>query len=122
MSYTINLSNDGKYIILVVKGEINRQIAIPQNQEAHALGKQKGIQRYLVDLTAARNTDTIPDQYDFAYKDMQQAEGIDRLARVAVLVDPGDHSHDFIETVARNSGQDVRIFKNREAAEAYLAD
>lgn len=122
MSYTINLSDDGKYIILIVQGEINRQIAIPQNQEAHALGKQKGINRYLVDLTAARNTDPIPDQYDFAYKDMQQAEGIDHLARVALLVAPGDHSHDFIETVARNAGHDVKIFTDRTLALAHLLD
>ena len=41
MKYTIKPSKDGKYIILKVAGEINRQSAMKQNLEAHALGKNQ---------------------------------------------------------------------------------
>lgn len=39
---------------------------------------------------------------------------------VALLVSPDDHSHDFIETVARNAGLNVTIFTDLQAAKAYL--
>jgi hypothetical protein len=122
MNYTITPSVDGKYIILTVKEEINRKTAMQQNLEAHALGRKLGINRYLVDVTEARNTDSIQDSYDFAYKDMRETEDIDRLARIAVLVSPGDHSHDFIETVSRNTGLTVEIFTDLELAKLFLAD
>ena len=53
---------------------------------------------------------------------MQQAEDIDRNARVAVLRSPGDHSHDFIETVSRNAGLHVKLFTDRAKALAHLLE
>jgi hypothetical protein len=41
---------------------------------------------------------------------------------VAVVVAQGDHSHDFIETVARNSGLNVKLFTDRVEAMAFLED
>ena len=120
MNYTINPSKDGKYIILKIQGEINRQSAMNQNLEAHALGKKLGINRYLVDVTEARNTDSVVESYDFAYKDMKNTEGIDLSACVAVLTSPGDNSHDFIETVAKNSGLNVEIFTDFDLAMQFL--
>jgi len=120
MTYTITPSRDGRYIVLKVFGEINRRIAMKQNVEAHALGRKLGINRYLVDVTEACNTDTVQDSYEFAYKDMNGTEGIDRSARVATLVSPGDHSHDFIETVCRNAGLNVKLFTDPEMARSHL--
>jgi hypothetical protein len=122
MHYEICPSEDDSYITLVVKGEVNRNSAMQQNLQAHALGKQLGINRYLVDMTEARNTDTTLDQYQFAYKDMHETPGIDTRARVAVVVTEGDHSHDFIETVARNSGLNVKLFTERTQAISFLQD
>jgi hypothetical protein len=67
------------------------------------VGRKMGINKYLVDVTKARNTDTVLGNYEFAYTDMKKTEGIDKYARVAVLVSPEDHSHDFVEIVARNA-------------------
>jgi len=109
MSYTISKSENGKYIQLKVIGNINRQLALQYYLEAHALGAKIGIKRYLVDLTESRNTDTILRNYTFANQDMQNP-GIDKNARMALLVNPKDHSFDFIETVLRNAGNDVTLF------------
>ncbi len=79
-----------------------------------------GINRYLVDVTQAKNTDSVQDSYEFAYNDMKTAEGIDQYARVATLVSADDHSHDFIETVSRNAGLNVRIFTDPEKAKKHL--
>ncbi|MBW1985270.1 MAG: hypothetical protein JRI53_11180, partial [Deltaproteobacteria bacterium] len=75
MNYTITPSKDGKYIILKIQGEINRQSAMKQNLEAHTLGGKLGINRYLVDVTESRNTDSVMESYDFAYEDMKNTEG-----------------------------------------------
>lgn len=120
MEYSIVPSEDKKYIILTIKGNITRVIAMQYNLEAHALGEKLGIHRYLTDVTEARNVESVLDKYKFAYRDMQQETGIDRRARVAMLVSPEDHSHDFIETVARNSGLDVTLFREREKAMEHL--
>ena len=120
MEYTITPSGDGKYIILKVKGNITRQSAMQMNMEAHAVGKSMGIKRYLVDVTEARNVDTDTSTYAFAHLDMRSVEGIDRTARVATLVSPGDHTHDFVETVSMNAGLDVVFFTDLEAAKRYL--
>lgn len=120
MSYTIKPSDDGKYIILKHWGEITSELAMQRNLEAHALGVELGLTRYLVDVTEAKNVDSVTKTYKFAYEDMRVPPGINRNARVAMLVSPNDHSHDFVETVTRNAGLDVTLFRNREAAIKHL--
>jgi hypothetical protein len=117
---TNTVSLDGKYIIQEIVGEINAEIALGFNRETHALGHRLGINRYLSDLTECRNTDSIIGNYDFAYSDMPADPGIDRFARVAVLIAPEDHSHDFVETACKNAGLDVTLFRDRDEAIRHL--
>jgi hypothetical protein len=51
---------------------------------------------------------------------MHETPGIDTEARVAVVIAKGDHSHDFIETVARNSGLNVKLFTEWDRAISFL--
>lgn len=120
MSYTIKPSEDGKYIVLKHWGEINSEIALTRNLEAHALGAELGITRYLVDGTEAENVDTVLKNYKFAYKEMKIPSSINQNARVAMLVSPEDQSHDFVETVLINAGLNVTLFRDRELAIQHL--
>jgi hypothetical protein len=120
MSYSITVSEDGSYIILTVSGEYHRRLAMQYNLETHALGKELGIDRFLLDMTESRNVESVTSKYVFAYEDMQNAPEINRRARVALLVNPDDHSHDFIVTVTRNSGLDVTLFTDRQLAIQHL--
>jgi len=88
--------------------------------EAHALGDKMGVKRYLVDVTEARNVDSAVKNYEFAYSDIKKADTVNPKARVAALVCPGDHSHDFIETVLYNAGQPIKIFDDLSKAQEYL--
>jgi hypothetical protein len=119
MSYSITKSEDEKYIILKAVGNIDRHLSTQYYLEAHALGAELGINRYLIDFTQCRNTDTILRNYKFAFMDMQNP-GIDKTARTAMLVDPNDHTYDFIETLLVNSGIDVSLFRDKELAIWYL--
>jgi hypothetical protein len=121
-SYEIFLSEDGKYIVAKHRGPINGEIIIERTLEAHALGRKLGITRHLMDVTEATNIEPLAKTYKFAYEDIKRKPGINMGVRVAVLVRPDDHSHDFGETVARNAGQDVTIFRDRESAIAHLTN
>jgi hypothetical protein len=120
MSYTITPSTGGTYIVLKIEGDITSQLAMKQNIESHALGNELGISRYLVDVIGSRNINSVTENYKFAHNDMRTTPGINKMARVAILVSPEDHSHDFIETVARNAGLDTTIFRERDLAIQHL--
>lgn len=120
MDYTITPSADGLFIILTIKGNMTRRNVLRVNLETHALGRRLNIRRYLMDVIEARNTDHLTESYEFAYGDMQKAPGIDRNARVAILTHPEDDSHDFVETVCRNAGLDVRKFTDPDQARQFL--
>jgi len=120
MEYTITSSNDGLFIILKAKGDMTGKQALQMNREAHSLGRQLHIKRYLVDATEARNVEMPSGNYHSAYSDMQNAEAFDKNAIIAAVVSPDDHSHDFVETVARNAGFRMRLFTDFLEAKRYL--
>jgi hypothetical protein len=120
MFFRVSLSDDSSYIILEVTGEITRESAMPPNIDAHKLGRENGIKKFLVDYTNARNTETVFNNYQFAYHDMRHTEGIDITAIVATVVAPEDHSHDFIETAAKNSGLNFTLFRDKQKAIEFL--
>lgn len=120
MAYTISPSEDQKYIVLKHWGKLNGKLALERVIEAHILGAKLGITRYLIDLTEARNVDTVTNSYWYAYKDMQMPPEVDKNACVAMLVSPEDRSHDFVETVLRNAGHNVTLFRERELAIKHL--
>ncbi len=119
MTYSITASNDKKYILVKAVGTISRQLAMQYNLEAHALGKELGIDRFLLDFTECRNTDTVLRNYKYVYDDMK-SPGINQAARTAMLVSSNDHSHDFIEALFRDAGVDVILFHDLELALRYL--
>lgn len=120
MSYTIYPSEDRKYIVLKHWGEINGKLSMKRVLEAHTLGVELEITKYLIDLTEARNMDSVIESYTYAYEDMKTPPGISPNARVAMLVSPEDHSHDFVETVLKNTGHNVTLFRDLELAANYL--
>jgi len=120
MSYEISVSEDGNYIITKHWGKITSELVIKRTLEAHALGEKLGITKHLMDVTEARNIDSVTNSYTFANEKISSTPGINMSVRVAVLVSSDDHSHDFIETVTRNAGQDITIFRDRKLAIHHL--
>jgi hypothetical protein len=121
MKYTISPAKDGDHIQIVLHDVMNRQTGIKVVQDSHALGDLLGIDKFLMDLTNAVNDDSTIDQFNFAHVDMPTTDGLNQYAKVAVLVNPDDHSHDFMETVLRNAGVNIRLFHDREEALAFLS-
>ena len=119
MEYSISLSDDSKYIFLKYKGKINREIALKATVEAHERAKKHGISCILVDVIESTNLESVINNYGYAYEELRVAP-INRQMVVALLVDPDDHSHDFIETLMINAGHNLKLFRDRERAIQHL--
>ena len=87
--------------------------------EAAQKGREENISAFLYDLRGSSNVESISANYRYVREDMK-GQGLDRSSRVAMLTRPDDTSHDFIETLLVNTGYNVRIFRDEEAAVAWL--
>lgn len=79
-----------------------------------------GIFRLSNEIKSTKNVDSTLEQYEFVHSDMMRSSGVDKYARVAALVRTNDSSHDFLETVFRNVGFNLRLFRDRGAALNFL--
>ena len=108
---------------MTVKGEIvsgDPKVMIQPLVEAYEFAARLEIRNILVDVTEARNALGTFDNYDFVHHTIGQESAIDRRMRIAFLVSPDDHSHDFTETAARNAGFNFRLYRDRSQALASL--
>jgi len=119
MPFTIKPSENGKYIVLKVTGDMTREGANRQAIAAHALGADLGIRCYMTDVTESRNVESALTNYMQSHSDVRET-GIDRGACVAVLAAPDDRTHDFYVTLARTAGMNLTLFHDRDEAIAHL--
>jgi len=122
MPYTITVSQNNKYIIVRVTDDMSRKLAAEIAEQALLMGKKWGTGRYLIDLTASRNRESILGSYLSAYEDLAEVPWRKTLTRVALLVDPQDNSHDFNEIVLNNIGMRATLFRDRDEALQYLLE
>ena len=100
---------------------VTSEFALEFGKAAAEASHEQGVTRQLYDVRRVRNINSVFHNYDFAYKDMVNLE-LEHDNRAAILVDPADRSHDFVEIVSRNAGYNVRVFTEKERATAWLED
>lgn len=115
----IKISENSKYIVVRVNENMTRSLAEHLGIEASNLGKKKHITKYLYDLRNSRNIESINANYIFAYQEMKKID-LNPTNMVAMLTSAGDNSHNFVETVLRNAGFNVRIFNDEQEAINWL--
>ena len=121
MDYNISVSENEKYILVKVNQPMTINLGRRCGLDATKLGERNNINCYLFDLRGAPNIENVLPNYQFAYEDMDNL-GFPRNARSALLTDPDDKSHDFMETLFRNAGFNVRLFSNEHSAIAWLVE
>ena len=119
MNFNITVSENGKYIIGKVYGQLNREKAQQLAKEYAKIINSTGIRRILNDVRGITDEMGILNGYEYAYTDVDSL-GLPRNIRAAIVTDEGDGSHDFQETVARNAGYSVRVFHSIEQAVKWL--
>ena len=118
----LSVSDDKKFIIMKITGQVNSQDMYQHTLEAHQLGRSLHLRAFLVDLTDAINTQSPVEKYNFVYKKVQGDDELLHFVRMAMWVRPEDHSHDFIETLANNTGEQAKIFHDPQAAIRFLLE
>ena len=119
MDYSIEISANGKYLLVVIEVDITTKNARSWMLELIELSRDTGIKQYLYDVRKVKNVSNIADNYYYSNKDVSELN-LDRSSRQAILVSPEDHSHDFIETTMLNAGYEVKIFVDESEAIEWL--
>jgi hypothetical protein len=123
LTIEISISGSGKYVRVLATMPISRELAQQMTKDAikafnAAEPRPNG---FLFDFRAAPSLESAAQTYAFAYQDAEKLR-VDRRARAAIVVAPGDTSHDFSETVLRNAGYPALIFTDEEAAIRWLEE
>ena len=121
MGFVIKVDDSRAFVRVTIEGDVTAEFAREFTLAADAVGKKEGIDRYLVDSRTSRNILSASDNYYYAYREMNGMQ-LSRAARSAILVDPEDKSHDFVETVSQNAGFNVRVFRDEQEAIAWLRE
>ena len=120
MSHVLSVSSDKQFLIMTVIGDLTNEIADQQMADLYKLADQVNVRKFLIDLVDCRFVGSTIDQYEYTTNEMPKTGFVDRSDIFAFLVHPEDHSHDFVETVSRNTGYNVTLFRDREKAIAHL--
>ncbi len=119
MNYEVKISEDEDFVWQIPHEDMTTQLASEIGHKAMNLARAKNINKYLVDVRGIKNIDAAFDNYDFAYNEASKV-GYQRTDRIAIVIDPDDTSHNFIETVSLNAGYHVKLFTKIQAAIDWL--
>jgi hypothetical protein len=119
MKYKISAAASGKYVVCEVLEPVTTEFALEFGKATADESHRLGINRQLYDVRTVRNVSSVYHNYDFAYKDMVNLE-LEHDNRAAILVDPTDRTHDFVEVVSRNAGYNVKVFIDEKVAIEWL--
>jgi len=120
MSYTITPAENSKYVRITVEADLTIELAREYLFDAHQLGRELGTNCYLLDVTRAPSAETALNSYRFNRDGLEDIPGFDLKRSVAVLLAPGDRSHDFYVAVAQSAGDDITVFHDEAEAIAHL--
>jgi hypothetical protein len=119
MDYEVRLGDGERYVLIRVFVPMDSATGVRVGADAVRLGAEHSVEKFLFDLRASPNVQSIVDNYEFAHKEIG-GFGFPLTSRSAFLVRPDDKSHDFINTAFYNAGYVTRLFADEAAAIAWL--
>ncbi|MFC1884180.1 hypothetical protein ACFL2O_05360 [Thermodesulfobacteriota bacterium] len=121
MSYKIEMSESGKFYHVLIEREVSVELARKFTAKIREKSLETGIRRFLFDVRNARNISSVSDNYFFAYEDSSELD-LDRTARVAILTEPEDDSHDFAVVALKNAGHLAKLFRDESSSIEWMED
>ncbi|MAR89345.1 MAG: STAS/SEC14 domain-containing protein [Pseudomonadota bacterium] len=121
MNFELSVNAAERYVEVIVRSDMTRSLATEVSQRAQQAMRQHKLAATLIDLRTSRNVEQAPQNYFFVHEDASMLE-LSQSDRIALLVAPEDHSHDFVEMVLRNAGFSVRLFRDEAAARAWIRE
>ena len=118
--YEIGSSPDETYVYArAFRHPYTAELARSLAEELVRFGEKQGVVGCLIDIRGTTSVSSVVEKYEFAYKNAT-GSGLPHRWRYAFLMDQGDDSPDFIETVMKNAGYVFQIFKNEDEAIEWL--
>jgi len=118
--YEIGISPDETYIYArKFRHPYTVEIALTLAGELVHLGEKLSVLGCFIDIRGTTSVSSVFDKYQFAYE-KTTAAGLPHHWRFAFLIDHGDDSPDFIETVMKNAGNMFQIFEDEREAIDWL--
>ncbi len=118
MSHIIRYNESGHYILLVVTGRFTIADLKHIAPKVAAVSGKKGCFRVLIDMRAAGVDLSFMDVFN-GPRFIDEA-GISRRTKRALVVPASFAEADFLETVSRNQGQNLKVFRDPEEALDWL--
>jgi hypothetical protein len=98
-------------------GDVTRETAGEMARAMYSTGRSLNVTCFLVDATRAHNIERPLENVRLTRDDIPAARTDGRReVCIALLVQPGDRSHDFYAATARQQGIDTTIFWDRTEA------
>jgi hypothetical protein len=119
MSFEVFTADGGKHIVCRVSGPVDVDVAKEFSRAIDDLNRTVCLDRFLFDVRDAHNVSEAIENYNFACRDLAEIE-LQVNARSAIVVSPGDTSHNIVEQALKRAGYRARIFDNAAAAVAWL--
>lgn len=119
MHYELEVIARHGYVRATVTSDITRTIAAQMAANVTQRFQAENLDAALIDVRNSRNIDVASQNFHFANQDAPALD-LRKTDRIAILAAAADDSHDFIELVMRNTGYNVRLFRDEEEALAWL--
>jgi hypothetical protein len=117
--YRISIAENRNYVIIKYLVPMTTELALKSGPELQRIANENDIKRYLFDMRESQNIQSAADNYFYANQDIQTFD-FPRESRSAFLIEPSDHSHDFITTAFKNAGYLVDKFVTEDEAVKWL--
>lgn len=121
MKYSIELSNNQQYIIVTIDGTLNNTSTLICAKESHKLAAENGVTNFLLDFRKATTKGSILEKHEIK-NDFDNSNEINKSAKVAILVNENDNSHNLTEMLFRKGGYMVKIFKDLDGTLNYFGN
>ncbi len=119
MSSEVSISDCGTWVHTCVDGPITRESALQFITEAAEKADTHHLNSFLFDVRGTLNAKGLFHDHDIVHNHLRGL-GFNLASRVALLVSPGDKTHDFFELAAANAGHNWKVFGGEAAAIDWL--
>ncbi len=120
LRFEIGLDPEMMFVSARAEGRLNKEADLDILRRCAAKAMDARCLRIFCDYSMARAAGSVLDIHEKAGC-LEQA-GIPRAMRIALFYDQDEQKHRFWETVTRNRGYMVRVFKDKTAAIEWLID
>ena len=116
----ITFKSELGFVHVIAKGDLNNKIFLNIVKRASKIAEEHQCKKVLCDFTDMTITESTIGIYNYPL--LAKSNDIPTYIKCAVLYLSDDENFRFLETVCRNEGYYISIFKDNTAATEWLAD